>query len=74
MNKFVLFIRDHGAADVLDFHPDQASAQSALEAYVTEKIGQPLPSAPAAAEQVIASYFDRDNTFFAIAGVPAGSY
>lgn len=73
MNKFVLFIRDHGAADMLDFHPDQASAQSALEAYVTAKTGQELPSDPAAAEQAIANYFDHDKTFFAIAGVPAGS-
>ncbi|MDJ0277619.1 hypothetical protein QLH51_12515 [Sphingomonas sp. 2R-10] len=74
MNKFVLFIRDHGSADVLDFHPDQASAQRALEAYVSEKTGQPVPSDPDAAEQVIARYFDRDKSFFAIAGVPAGSY
>ena len=74
MNKFVLLIRDHGTADKLDFHRDQASAQRALEAYVAEKTGQALPSDPDAAEQAIASYFDRDNTFYAIAGVPAEPY
>ena len=74
MTRYVLFIRDHGAVDTLDFHPDQKSAQRALQAYVTEKTGQAMPSAPEAVEQVIARYFDRDRTFFAIAGVPAGTY
>lgn len=73
MTRYVLFIRDHGAADTLNFHPDQKSAQRALQDYVTEKTGQTMPSDPHAAEMAIASYFDRDRTFFAIAGVPAGA-
>lgn len=73
MNDYVLFIRDHGAKDVVDFHPDKASAQRALAAYVTAKTGQDVPSDPEAAGEVIAAYFDRDQTFYTIAGVPAGS-
>ena len=73
MNKFVLFIRDHGAKDVLDFHPDEASAHKALAAYVTEKTGRDLPSDPGDADEAIAAYFDRDRTFYTIAGVPAGA-
>ena len=71
MDKFVLFIRDQGAADVLDFHLDMGSAQKALAEYVTKKTGRALPSDPEAAGALIDSYFDCDRTFYTIAGVPA---
>jgi hypothetical protein len=73
MTKYVLFIRDHGTNDVLDFHPSEMSAKKALVAYVTEKTGRDVPSDPEAAVEEIASYFNRDKTFYAIAGVSAGA-
>ena len=73
MTKYVLFIWDHGAKDVLDFHPSEMSAKKALAAYVTKKTGRDLPSDPEAAGEEIANYFNRDKTFYAIAGVPAGA-
>jgi len=73
MNKFVLFIRDHGAKDVLDFHPDEASAHKALAAYVTQKTGHDLPMDADAAAEAIAAYFDPKRTFYTIAGIPAGT-
>ncbi len=72
MNKFVLFIRDHGAKDVLDFHADEASAHKALAAYVTQKTGRDLPTDADAAAEAIAAYFDPERTFYTIAGIPAG--
>jgi hypothetical protein len=73
MTKYVLFIRDQGAKDVLDFHPSEMSSKKALAAYVTDKMGRDLPSDPEAAVEEIASYFNRAKTFYAIAGVPAGA-
>ncbi len=73
MTKYVLFIRDHGAKEVLDFRPSEMSAKKALAAYVTKKTGRDLPSDRVAAVDKIASYFNRDKTFYAIAGVPAGA-
>ncbi|MBD8546907.1 hypothetical protein [Sphingomonas sp. CFBP 8760] len=73
MNKFVLFIRDHGAKDVLDFHADEASAHKALAAYVTQKTGRDLPTDADAAAEAIAAYFDPARTFYTIAGIPAGT-
>lgn len=72
MTKYVLFIRDQGAKDVLDFHSREMSAKKALAAYVTKKTRRDLPSDPEAAVEEIASYFNRDKTFYTIAGVPAG--
>jgi hypothetical protein len=72
MDKFVLFIREQGATDVLDFHPDKGAAHKALAEYVTKKTGRALPSDPEAAGALIDSYFDSDRTFYTIAGVPAG--
>jgi hypothetical protein len=73
MKKFVLFIRDQGASDVLDFHPTERAAQEALAAYVGTKTGRDLPSDPKAASEEIASYFNGGPNFYAIAGVPAGA-
>ncbi len=73
MNKVALFIRDHGTSDILDLHPDEASAQKALAAYVAERTGRTLPSDPEAANAEIASYFDPDRTFYTIAGISAGT-
>lgn len=73
MTKFALFIRDHGAHDLLDFHQDEASAQQAVIDYVAEKTGKVLPSDPEEASEAIKAYFDGDNTFYTIAGLPAGA-
>jgi hypothetical protein len=73
MSKIVLFIRDHGADDAVSFHPDKAAAYEALAAYVTERTGRDLPTDAEAKADAIAAYFDPDQTFYTIAGVPAGA-
>ena len=73
MTKHVVFIRDHDAKDVLDFHPSKRSVKKALAAYVTKKTERDLPSDTEPAVEEIASYINRDKTFYAIAGVPAGA-
>lgn len=63
MTNYVLFIRDQGANDVLNFRPNEIAAKKALAAYVTKKTGRDLPSDPEAAVEEIASYFSRHKTF-----------
>lgn len=69
MESFLLFIRDDGREDVVALYPDEASARTALMAYVrdsTTKAGR-LP--PTSDDDAIATYFRDRAALYAIARV-----
>jgi hypothetical protein len=71
MTRIVLFIRVPGASDILDYHTDQASAWAALGAYVQQKTGRDIPADRSSAKPAIDAYFEGDDAFYTIAGIPA---
>lgn len=70
MRRIILFIREPGQSDTIDFHPDEASARRALATYVRDKTAQ-LHSLPPADndDDIIAAYFANPDATYTIAGV-----
>ena len=69
MQRFVLFISEPGSDDVVDIHPSEPAAQSALVDYVRARapaIG--LPDHPDD-DLAVATYFEVSEAIYAIARV-----
>lgn len=70
MQRIILFIRDPGQSDTIDFHPDEASARRALASYVRDKTAQPdLTPRAENDDEIIAAYFANPAATYTIAGV-----
>lgn len=69
MARFLLFIRDEGREDVVDFHPDRPSARNALVSYVRQQDRGADEPHPINDDVAINTYFAREGTMYAIARV-----
>jgi len=71
MKRILLFIREAGQQDVVDFHPDEASARRALATYVRKRTKAATPHSEND-DDAIAAYFATPSTVDTIVGVAGG--
>ncbi|TVV76947.1 hypothetical protein [Sphingomonas solaris] len=69
MDRFLLFIRESGREDILDFHPDKLAARRALVAYVRRQANDHLHPHPINDDVAVQTYFKREGAMYSIARV-----
>ena len=72
MQRFLLFIRETGNEDIADVHPDEASARTALAAYVRARERNAGVAHHSSDDAAITEYFRSDQALYAITCVGAG--
>jgi hypothetical protein len=72
MERILLFIREAGQQDVVDFHPDEVSARRALATYVRKRTKAALPHSDND-DDAIAAYFASPTAVYTIVGVADGA-
>jgi hypothetical protein len=72
MKRILLFIREPGQQDVVDFHSDEASARRALATYLRKRTKAALPHSDND-DDAIAAYFATPTAVYTIVGVAGGA-